>query len=69
VFVVLPSRDVLFCPCYLKKVIGNLDEASMQEIWNSDELVELRESSARGELPTACTGQLCPPALGEGPDT
>ena len=53
----------------MKKVIGNLDEASMQEIWNADELVELRESFGRGELPAPCQGQLCPPALGEGPET
>lgn len=69
VFTVLPNRDVLFCPCYMKRVIGNLDEASMQEIWNADEMIKLRRTFARGKLPRPCRGQLCPPALGEGPQT
>ena len=32
----------------------------MQEIWNAPELVEIRESFQRGELPEPCQGQLSP---------
>ena len=41
----------------------------MQEIWNSDGMIKLRRTFARGKLPRPCQGQLCPPALGEGPQT
>lgn len=66
IFSVETNRDVTFCPCYLKMRIGNLNESSMQEIWNTEELVELRRSFSRGELPKPCQGQLCPVVLGEG---
>jgi MoaA/NifB/PqqE/SkfB family radical SAM enzyme len=66
IFSVETNRDVTFCPCYLKMRLGNLDESSMQEIWNADELIELRESFGRGELPAPCEGQSCPVVLGEG---
>ena len=66
IFSVEVSLDVTFCPCYLKMRIGNLDEASMQEIWNADELIALRESFSRGDLPKPCRGQTCPVVLGEG---
>jgi hypothetical protein len=66
IFSVETNRDVTFCPCYLKMKIGNLDESSMQEIWNADELIALRESFSRGELPEPCQGQTCPVVLGEG---
>jgi radical SAM protein with 4Fe4S-binding SPASM domain len=60
------NRDVTFCPCYLKMKIGNLDESSMQEIWNSQQLQELRAAFRDGVLPEPCQGQLCPVVLGEG---
>lgn len=66
IFSVETNRDVTFCPCYLKMKIGNLNESSMQEIWNADELIELRRSFSRGELPKPCQGQSCPVVLGEG---
>jgi radical SAM protein with 4Fe4S-binding SPASM domain len=66
IFSVETNRDVTFCPCYLRMKIGNLDEGSMQEIWNSEQLQELRASFRDGILPEPCHGQSCPPVLGEG---
>lgn len=60
------NQDVIFCPCYLKMKIGNLAESSLQDIWNSEKLVALRESFKRGILPEVCRNQLCPVAHGEG---
>lgn len=62
------NRDVTFCPCYLQMRIGNLDEASMQEIWNAPVLVAMRRAFRVGVLPTACEGQLCPVVLREDAD-
>jgi radical SAM protein with 4Fe4S-binding SPASM domain len=62
IFSVRTNRDVVFCPCYLQLKIGNLSESSMQDIWNSSKLVELRKSFSRGELPEICSRQLCPVA-------
>lgn len=64
IFTIRESGDVQLCPCYLKMPIGNIHESSMQEIWNAPELVEIRESFQRGELPEPCQGQICPVALG-----
>lgn len=57
--------DAVFCPCYLKMKIGNLREKPLAELWNSDSLVALRVSFARGELPAICRPQLCPVAVGK----
>ena len=64
-FSVRTNMDVVFCPCFLKLNIGNLDKASMHEIWNSEKLQELRISFSKGELPEICRNQLCPTAVGE----
>lgn len=56
--------DVTFCPCYLKLRLGNLRERSLEELWNASSLVEIRAAFQRGQLPAACQGQLCAPALG-----
>lgn len=64
IFTIRESGEVQLCPCYLKMPIGNIHDSSMQEIWNAPELVEIRESFERGELPEPCQGQLCPVALG-----
>jgi hypothetical protein len=64
---VLTNLDVRFCPCFLKLTIGNLREASLEELWNAESLVQIRRSFAKGELPEICRGQLCPPALGHKP--
>jgi hypothetical protein len=45
--------------------VGNLDEASLEEIWNAPPLVRIRQSFRAGMLPAECEGQLCPPVLGE----
>lgn len=66
IFSVETNRDVTFCPCYLRMKIGNLDDASMREIWNSERMQELRASFRDGILPAPCHGQSCPPVLGEG---
>jgi radical SAM protein with 4Fe4S-binding SPASM domain len=68
IFSVEVNRDVTFCPCYLRMKIGNLDEGSIQEIWNSETMKELRASFREGVLPEPCRGQTCPPVLGEGED-
>jgi MoaA/NifB/PqqE/SkfB family radical SAM enzyme len=60
------NMDVTFCPCFLKMKIGNLKDSTIQEVWNAEPLVQLRRSFSAGELPEACRGQLCPPALGQG---
>jgi radical SAM protein with 4Fe4S-binding SPASM domain len=65
IFSVETNRDVTFCPCYLRMKIGNLDDASMQDIWNSEQMQELRASFRDGILPEPCQGQSCPPVLGE----
>ena len=66
IFSVRSNRDVIFCPCYLQLNIGNLNTSSMQEIWNSPKLQELRRSFQNGELPELCKPQLCPVARGKG---
>jgi hypothetical protein len=59
------NLDVVFCPCYLKMRIGNLRDRSLAELWNSDALIALRKSFAKGELPAVCQPQLCPVAVGK----
>jgi len=61
------NGDAILCSCYLVMKIGNVHESSMEEIWNAPEVVEIRESFRRGELPEPCQGQLCPVALGHTP--
>jgi hypothetical protein len=56
--------DVTFCPCYLKLRLGNLRERSLPDLWNAAPLVEIRAAFQQGQLPAACRGQLCAPALG-----
>ena len=65
-FSVETNMDVTFCPCFMKLRIGNLNDASVQEIWNAEPLVEIRRTFARGELPGYCRGQLCPVVLDQG---
>jgi len=43
--------------------IGNLAEASIREIWNSEKLQELRRSFSKGELPDRALSQ---PTLPDG---
>jgi iron-sulfur cluster protein len=59
------DQDVTFCPCFLKLKLGNLEQASLQELWNAEPLVAIRRAFQDGRLPEACRGQLCAPALGQ----
>lgn len=63
IFSIRTDGEVICCPCYAKVPLGNIRESSMQALWNSEAIVEMRRSFARGELPAACRGQLCPPVL------
>jgi MoaA/NifB/PqqE/SkfB family radical SAM enzyme len=65
IFSVETNLDVTFCPCYLRMNVGNLRDGPMQEIWNSEALVDLRRTFREGVLPQVCHGQLCPVVLGE----
>jgi radical SAM protein with 4Fe4S-binding SPASM domain len=67
IFSIESNHDVMFCPCYLQMRIGNVKEQSMQEIWNAQELIELRASFREGVLPKPCHGKTCPVVLGEEP--
>ena|ERR1044071_6874965 len=67
IFSVRTNGDVIFCPCYLQLKLGNLSEASMQEIWNAPKLIELRKCFQQGQLPEICKPQLCPVARGKEP--
>jgi MoaA/NifB/PqqE/SkfB family radical SAM enzyme len=58
------NQDVTFCPCYMKLRLGNLDEQPLEELWNAPALVEIRKDFRAGRLPAACSGELCPPAVG-----
>ena len=44
IFSIETNLEVPFCPCYLKLKMSNLNEASIQEIWNAEALVQLRHS-------------------------
>jgi MoaA/NifB/PqqE/SkfB family radical SAM enzyme len=58
------DQDVVFCPCYLKMRLGNLNDSSLEELWNAPQLVLIRQDFKQGRLPGACEGQLCPPVVG-----
>ena len=59
-FSVLPDGTVRCCPCYTRVLLGNINENSIEEIWNAPAIVEMREAFADGKLPRVCEGQLCP---------
>ena len=63
IFSIETNLDVTFCPCFLKMNIGNLKKSTLNEIWNSENLMRLRESFSKGELPKVCEKQLCPVSL------
>jgi hypothetical protein len=64
IFSVEVNQDVVFCPCYLKLTIGNLNERPLPEIWNAPMLRRLRRTFRRGGLPKPCRKQLCPVVRG-----
>ncbi len=65
IFSVRTNGDVICCPCYAQVKIGNLNESSLEEIWNSEKLIQMRESFRKGELPIVCKDQICPVVVGE----
>ena len=64
-FSVGADGDVVCCPCYAQVKIGNVNESTVQEIWNSSALLEMRNAFRQGRLPRSCKGQLCPVVVGE----
>ena len=66
IFSVSANGDVICCPCYAKVRIGSVDDSSIQEIWNSEALLRMREAFRQGRLPPECRGQLCPVVVGHG---
>jgi len=64
-FSVKTNGDVICCPCYAQVRIGNINESSMQDIWNSEAIIAMREAFINGELPERCKNQLCPVVVGE----
>jgi radical SAM protein with 4Fe4S-binding SPASM domain len=65
VFSVKTNGDVIFCPCYAQEKIGNIHESFIQDIWNSDIIIAMREAFSKGELPERCRNQLCPVVVGD----
>jgi radical SAM protein with 4Fe4S-binding SPASM domain len=65
IFSVRTNGDVICCPCYAQVKIGNLNESSMQEIWNSGKMIQMRKAFKKGELPEPCKKQICPVVVGE----
>lgn len=49
----LPNGKVLPC-CYARQPVGSLYEGTLEDIWNSDEIVALRAALGRGERPATC---------------
>jgi radical SAM protein with 4Fe4S-binding SPASM domain len=50
------------CYIYPNEPVGNVTRNSMQEIWNSDVMVRLRDAHIRGDLSSYATCQNCPAA-------
>jgi MoaA/NifB/PqqE/SkfB family radical SAM enzyme len=65
IFSVRTNGDVICCPCYAPVKIGNLNESSIQQIWNSEKLIHMRDAFRKGELPHSCEKQLCPVVVGK----
>lgn len=45
--------------CHATGNIGNVNEASIDEIWNGEKIVTTRESILRNEIPAICTAAAC----------
>ena len=65
IFSIRTNGDVVCCPCYAKVLIGNINQSSMQEIWNSKKILKMRKAFSEGQLPVECQGQICPVVVGE----
>lgn len=64
IFSVRVDGSVRCCPCFAQVEIGNINESTIEEIWNSEPLMDMRASFTRGEVPEPCKGQLCPVLAG-----
>jgi len=65
IFSVKTNGDVQCCPCYAQVKIGNIYESSIQAIWNSETMVDMRRKFSNGILPESCKNQLCPVVISE----
>ncbi len=45
--------------CYARRELGNLKDASLEEIWNGPVAVELRAFIKRNEVHPVCDGAIC----------
>ena len=66
IFSVQSDGTVRCCPCYAQVVLGNINESTIEEIWNAEPLIEMRAAFSSGVAPVACKGQLCPVMTGAG---
>jgi MoaA/NifB/PqqE/SkfB family radical SAM enzyme len=66
IFSVGANGDVTCCACYAKARAGNVNDSSIQEIWNSKVLLRMRKAFKRGRLPRECREQLYPVVVGKG---
>jgi MoaA/NifB/PqqE/SkfB family radical SAM enzyme len=60
----------MYLPCmFLQESIGSPSEASVEDIWNSKTLVEMRESLVSGDIPQFCSNHSisCPLVLEKDP--
>jgi hypothetical protein len=63
-FVQEHSKNVLMC-CYSNAVAGRVNKNTLENIWNSKTMIEVRKSLARGKIPEICRihGLSCPLVL------
>jgi sulfatase maturation enzyme AslB (radical SAM superfamily) len=43
--------------CYQGQSLGNLEEQTLEEIWNGEKINEVRESLTNGIIPELCKGE------------
>ena len=64
IFSIRTNGDVICCPCYAQVRLGNIADASIEELWNSERIQSLRRAFRDGRLPPECAGQICPVVVG-----
>jgi len=57
--VILSDGDVHFC-CFSEAVVGNVNQAPLQEIWRGEKMRKIRESLVKHVLPPECRSNACP---------
>lgn len=63
-FVVLSAGHANFC-CYSSAVVGNVNEASLEEIWRGPAMRHIRSELAQQRLPKECQSTSCPVYRGD----